>query len=341
MEIRPPKPEDDRAWDAFVLGHALGSPFHLTAWKKSIEEVFHYRPMYLLASEGGTIRGVLPLFLVKSLIVGKVLISSPFAVYGGILADSAEVRDALAQSVKQLGESLDVEYIELRNAYAEQCAGLARLEGYVAFKQRLSPDEAALLESIPRKTRRMVRKSLESALTTRRETVSPAFEDLYSRNLRRLGTPNFPSRHFAALARHFGEAVDIREVVHSGRVIAAVMTFYFRDQVLPYYGASDPTFNSLAPNNYMYFDLMRWAGQNGYALFDFGRSKEVSGSHDFKAHWGMEEVKLPYEVVLIRRKSLPNFNPNNPRFRTAIKIWQHLPLAVTRALGPMFVRLIP
>jgi FemAB-related protein (PEP-CTERM system-associated) len=342
IEIRQPTPDEYRAWDAFVLAHPRASPFHLTAWKKSIEEVFHYRPMYLLASESGTIRGVLPLFLVKSLILGKTLISSPFAVYGGILADSVEVRDALAEHVKQLGASLQVEYVELRNAYQDQCIGFAPMAGYVALKQRLVPDESALLESIPRKTRRMVRKALESSLTTaQRKTTSPAFEDLYSRNLRRLGTPSFPSRHFAALVRNFGEMVDIREVVHEGRVIAAVMTFYFRDQVLPYYGASDPQFNSLAPNNYMYFDLMRWAGQNGYTSFDFGRSKKISGSYDFKSHWGMEEVELPYEVLLVKRKSLPNFNPNNPRFQLAIKIWQRLPLPVTRALGPELLRLIP
>ncbi len=342
LEISQLQPEQHAAWDRFVLAHPFGSPFHLTAWKDTIEEVFRYRPMCLLATEGGTVRGVLPLFLVENFLLGKVLLSSPFAVYGGILADAPEVRDELVSQVRQLAESLKVEYVELRNGHPEQCAGLAHLEGYVALKQQIGPDESALLESIPRKTRRMVRKSLEnSLLTCQRKTQSAAFEDLYSRNLRRLGTPSFPSRHFAALLRNFGDMVEIREVMHEGQVIAAVMTFYFRDQVLPYYGASDPAFNSLAPNNYMYFDLMRCAGKNGYAWFDFGRSKKVSGSYDFKSHWGMQEYELPYEVLLVKRKSLPHFNPNNPRFQLPIKIWQHLPLPVTRTLGPVFLRLIP
>jgi hypothetical protein len=120
------------------------------------------------------------------------------------------------------------------------------------------------------------------------------------------------------------------------------MTFYFRDQVMPYYGASDPEFNAAAPNNFMYYDLMRWGGKNGYRVFDFGRSKKSgSGSYDFKAHWGMLERELPYEILLVKRKELPNFSPNNPRFNLAIRIWQHLPLAVTRRLGPYFVRLVP
>ena len=104
--------------------------------------------------------------------------------------------------------------------------------------------------------------------------------------------------------------------------MAAVLSFYFSDQVLPYYGASDPKFNTLAPNNFMYFDLMRWGGQNGYSIFDFGRSKKVKGSYDFKSHWGMMERELPYELMLIKRKQIPNYTPTNPVFQLPILCWQ-------------------
>jgi FemAB-related protein (PEP-CTERM system-associated) len=342
LEIRPYEPGDRESWDRFVLEHPHGSPFHLTAWRKSIEETFGFRPHYLVASEGANLRGVLPLFLVKNLLMGKVLISSPFAVYGGILADSDEVRHALSASARQLGERLGVKHVEFRNAYEEQCTGLARLNRYVTFTQKIGTDEAAILESIPRKVRYMVRKSLKEDLKTRQEKEDPAvFERLYSQNLRKLGTPCFPPRHFKALLENFRDMADIREIMHGDIPVAAVLTFYFRDQVLPYYGASDSNYNAIAPNNFMYFDLMRWGGQNGYNVFDFGRSKMVKGSYDFKSHWGMLERQLPYEVMLIRRKALPNYTPANPVFRWPILCWQRLPLAVTRAMGPFLVRFVP
>jgi lipid II:glycine glycyltransferase (peptidoglycan interpeptide bridge formation enzyme) len=135
---------------------------------------------------------------------------------------------------------------------------------------------------------------------------------------------------------------DIREYRLEGRLVAAVLSFYFRDQVLPYYGASDPSYNSFSPNNFMYFDLMRRAGSTGFRVFDFGRSKKnQSGSYDFKAHWGMEERPLPYEMILVKRKTLPNFSPANPAYQVPIRIWQHVPLPVTRALGPSLIRLVP
>ena len=330
-------------WDEFVLGHPLGSPFHLIAWKKSIEEAFRYRSHYLIAIDGQRVRGVLPLFLIENILVRRALLSVPFAVYGGVLADSPEVRDAMRDEVRSLAQSLRVEYVEFRNAHPEQVLGFDRLSRYVTFTQEVGPDEERILELIPRKTRYMVRKALKQEFATRVcRNRSKAFEELYSQSLRRLGTPSFPSKFFEALFRNFGPGVDIREVTSGNQVVSAVLSFYFRDQVLPYYGASDPEFNAVAPNNFMYFDLMRWAGRNNYRAFDFGRSKKrIGGSYDFKSHWGMVERELPYEMLLIRRKALPNYTPTNPIFGMPRKIWQHLPLALTRKLGPMFLRLVP
>lgn len=342
VQVREMRAGDEAAWDAYVLAHEHGSPFHLIAWKRSIEETFGYRPMYLVAERAGVVCGVLPLFRVNTVLTGKILLSTPFAVYGGVLADTHEVLAAVRDTVARIARSERVRHVELRNAHEAQCVGWTRVPRYVTFTQNIDLPEDALLETIPRKTRRMVRKSLENGLVLERVDEQDAFEDLYHRSLRRLGTPSFPSRHFSNLRKHFGPMADLREVRSDGRAIAAVLTFYFRDQVLPYYGASDPAFNSLAPNNFMYFDLMRRAGTEGMRIFDFGRSKKgVAGSYDFKSHWGMMERELPYEMLLVKRKSVPNLSPVNPAFDLPIRIWQRLPLAVTKAVGPLLIRLVP
>src|SRR5579862_475546 len=117
LALRTFQPEDAGQWDAFVEQHPCGTVFHLTAWKNCIEESFGYRSEYLVASEGNDIRGVLPIFLVQNPILKKALISVPFAVSGGILADSDEALLALHQHVTDLGRELGVEYIDLRNSY--------------------------------------------------------------------------------------------------------------------------------------------------------------------------------------------------------------------------------
>jgi len=341
MTVRTPSEEDAPRWDEFVQEHPAGSPFHLQAWRRTIEESFGYRPMYLLAEERDQICGVLPLFYVKNVLVKSALISSPFAVYGGILADSAEAAHALRAAAEKLGRDLGVQHIEFRNAHLEQCVGESNITGYVNFTQQLGFDSEAILQSIPRKTRAMVRKALKLGFKARVTRDLEAFEALYSKNLRRLGTPSFPHKYFVALLKHFGSSVYIHEFELDGQVVSAVLTFCFRDQILPYYGASDLKFNSSAPNNFMYFNLMQWGGLNGYRIYDFGRSRRHSGSYEFKAHWGMEERTLPYEMVLVRRKDLPNFSPANPKYQLAMRIWQRLPLAVTRAVGPSLLKLVP
>jgi FemAB-related protein (PEP-CTERM system-associated) len=332
----------EERWDQFVEQHPHGSPFHTMAWMRSIQATFGFRPYYSLLLNNGEIAGIFPLFLVASRIRAKALISTPFAVYGGVLADSEAAIAAAREYVLGLGAALGVDYIELRNRHESQGIGLTPVPRYVTFTQELTDDEDGLLNMIPRKTRAVVRKSLKSGFETRQSSDFAAFQDLYSSNLRRLGTPSFPARHFENLIRYFGERVNVREVLHNGQVAAAVFSFQFREQVLPYYGAADGRFNAQGASTYMYFDQMRCAAAQGFRVFDFGRSKkENSGSYDFKSHWGMRERELPYEMDLVRGKTLPNYTPNNPKYAFFIRTWQKLPLWLTRKIGPKLIQLFP
>ena len=333
---------DYEAWDAFVQEHPYGSPFHLTAWKKTIEEAFGYKSHYLVARLGSRICGVLPLFGVKNAITGHILISSPFAVYGGILASDEEALQALYLRARKLGEQFRVEHIEFRNAFREQCGGEPNVSRYVSFSQPLLPDPEATLESLPKKTRNLVRKALRHPFRMQYEVRNlKLFENLYASNMRRLGTPCFPSKYFESLTRNFGEMVDVREVWLDDKPLAASLNFLFRGEMHIYYAAADTRYNSLGPNTFMYYDHLCWAGRNGYKSFDFGRCKRDTGVFEFKRHWNTTMRELPYEVVLVRRKELPNFSPANPRFHLAIKLWQRVPLWITRLAGPQLIRLFP
>jgi FemAB-related protein (PEP-CTERM system-associated) len=342
ITIRLLTPDIEQQWDEFVLAHPQGSPFHLVAWKKSIEETFGFQSEYRLAMEGSRIRGVLPVSLVKNPLIRKALISIPFATYGGILADSPEALSFLAEEARSIGETLGVEYLELRNAHVEQCAGFARISRYATFLQPVGPDEQALLEALPSNMRSKVRRAIKRGFSTRHQRSDPrAFAGLHSANYRRLGTPCFPMRHYISLLKNFGDMIDISEVLLAGKVVAASMNFKFPGQVHAFYVASDDQYHELLPNNYLYFDNMRWAGQHGYGYMDFGRSKKETGPYEFKRRWGIEPRELPYEILLIRGKELPNFSPANPKFQAAISSWKRLPLAITRFVGPHLIRLFP
>ncbi|MBA3975882.1 MAG: peptidoglycan bridge formation protein FemAB [Candidatus Solibacter sp.] len=332
--------QDEAAWDGYVGGHRLGTPLHLSAWGRVCGRVFGYRNLSLMAWREGKVEGVLPLYLVSNVVTGKILLSSPFAVYGGILGEGEEAAWALRSGAEEMGREHGVQYVELRNWDESQCGGWERVTRYVTFLKQMEEDGQAILEALPRETRRMTRRAVEKGYEIRFTRETAAFEELYAANLRKLGTPAFPSKHFRALMEEYPEA-DVMELRLEGRMAAAVVSLYHGETVLPYYGASDPEFNRANPNNMMYFGLMREARGRGLKRFDFGRSKKESGAYLFKSHWGMEERELPYEILLVKRKTMPNYSPANPKFGLAIRMWQRAPLKLTRMIGPRLIRLFP
>ena len=156
--------------------------------------------------------------------------------------------------------------------------------------------------------------------------------------LPRLGTPVFSRRFFRLLKDEFGDDCEVLTITLDGKVISSVMSFYFRDEVLPYYGGGVAAARAVAGNDFMYWDLMRRACERGLRVFDFGRSKRGTGSFDFKKNWGFEPAPLHYEYFLVTDTRVPEINPLNPKYRLFIQAWKRMPLALANAIGPHIVR---
>ncbi len=329
---------DERRWDEFVRAHAEGTFFHLAGWKTVLERAFRHRAPFLLAESGGRIEGVLPLGHVRSRLFGNALISTPFCVYGGILAGSDAVRESLARAARDLAEGLSVDYLELRNRRRQHPDWPCKDGLYVTFRKPIAPEPDENLKAIPRKQRAMVRKGIKAGLAAETDAALDRFFTIYSTSVRNLGTPVFPRRYFDVLREVFGEACEVLTVTRDGEALSSVMSFYFRDEVLPYYGGGLTAARPVAANDFMYWELMRRASERGLAVFDFGRSKREVGSYRFKKHWGFQPEPLHYEYQLVRAKAIPEINPLNPRYQLFIRLWQRLPLRVSQLLGPLLSR---
>ena len=330
------------AWDDFVYRQPSGTLFHLTAWKRAIERAFGFEARYLVAEDDGGIRGVLPLFLVSNAIQGRTLISTPFAVYGGVCASDDSAAAALREAACALAVEEKVQYLEMRDRVAGSAGSFHTKELYVTFDQELPQSAEALMKGFPRDTRYMIRKGQKEGLrSTVDNTQIERFHDIYAESVRNLGTPVFSLRFFRILLEEFGEAAELTTVWKGEQALAGVLSFRFRDWILPYYGGSLPAGRRYAANNFMYWEVMTRAIGNGLRYFDFGRSKLGTGAYAFKTQWNMREHPLPYQFFLVRRKEMPNFSPANPRFHAAISLWKRLPLPLTKMLGPSLVRLFP
>jgi FemAB-related protein (PEP-CTERM system-associated) len=326
--------EADRAgWNAFVQAHPEGTFFHLAEWQDVLRRSFGHRTFYLVAESQGGIRGVLPLAQVKSRLFGNSLVSTPFCVYGGALADGDTVQSALEARACELARELQVDYLELRNRrrrhpdwpYAEQ---------NVTFRKQISDAAETNMLAIPRKQRAMVRKGIKEGLRSEVEADDDRYYSVYSESMRNLGSPVFSRKFVRVMREVFGDSCDIVTILKGDLPVASVLNFYFRDEVLPYYGGGTKDARAVAANDFMYWEVMERARQKGCRIFDYGRSKRDTGSYDFKLHWGFEPEQLYYEYYLVRMREMPNKSRTNPKFEKAIELWQKLPIWVTQLVGP-------
>ena len=328
---------DQDSWDRYVRAHPQGSFFHLAGWRRVMEEGLGHRSHFLTAKRGERIVGVYPLAQVRSLLFGHNLVALPFCVYGGILGDDDEAQQALDQAAQALAQQLQVDALEVRNRQPVH-ADWPRKNLHVTFRKAISGDAETDLNAIPRKQRAMIRKAIGNGLDHSIDDGLRDFLDCYDTSVCNLGTPVFPRRYFRVLRDVFGDDCEILTIRKDGAAIASVMSFYFRDEVLPYYGGGGAAARQLAGNDMLYWALMKHAGGRGARLFDYGRSKIDTGAYHFKKNWGFEPQPLAYEYFLVKAQSVPDVNPLNPKYKLFIETWKRLPLPVARLLGPMLSR---
>ncbi len=339
VAVRPLAPSEEAAWEAFVEGAREATFFHRLAWRRAVERGLGHPCPYLAAWRDGRIVGVLPLTHVKSKLFGNALLSAGFAVYGGIVADDAAAARALAEEAARLGRALGVDYVELRQMNPGAAGWPAKPDLYVTFTRTLAPKADANLKAIPRKKRADLRKALDDKRL--RVEVGGAFDvfyRVYSESVRNLGTPVLPKSFYRAILAECGPAAELSCVYGPTGPVAALMTFYFRDRTMPYYGGATPAARLLHAYDLLYWRAMERAVAKNAPIFDFGRSKRGTGSYDYKTYWGFEPEPLPYECHLIAQQEMPEINPLNPKYRLMIATWQRLPLAVANALGPWVAR---
>ncbi len=324
-------------WDAFVESCPQATFFHRAGWKTVIEKSFGHTVHGLFAERDGALCAVVLLGHIRSRLFGNALISNPFCVYGGIVALDDAAAAALDEAACALARRLGVDYLEYRNRSRQYPARPSK-DLYVTFRKELAPTAEENLQRIPRKQRAMVRKGMQAGLVSVIDADVERCHRLYADSVRNLGTPVFGKSYFRNLAQQFGSACEVLTVTHQGRAVSSVLSFYFRDEVLPYYGGGGNAARDLKANDFMYWELMRRSCERGVRVFDYGRSKQGSGSYSFKKNWGFEPEPLYYEYQLVNARSVPNVSPTNPKYRLFIDLWKHLPVPVTRLVGPYIAR---
>ena len=336
--VRLLRDDEDDLWERFVAGSERGSFFHRIGWRGIFRDIFELNPRYLIAERGNIVVGVLPLVFQRSILFGNALLSTPFCVEGGPIATDDAADAALTAAALVMREELQAPFVEFRSTHAAHAGWAVKKDLYATFSGSITADDATNLLAIPRKQRAVVRKTLDSKLVSVVDANADRLFAVYAESVRNLGTPVFPKRYFSELKRVFGEDCDIVVVLDGDQAVSAVLNFYHRGTVLPYYGGGRLAARRSGANDFLYWEVMRRAAQRGCRRFDFGRSKAGTGAFSFKKNWGFEPQWLEYEYFLPPGRSLPNKNPLNPKYALLIEAWKRLPVPIANFIGPYLVR---
>ena len=201
---------DAPAWDAFVSSATDAEIYHQFSWKHVLERVFGHECHYLLArDEAGSICGVLPLAHLKSRVFGNFLVSIPCFNYCGILAEDESASDALMEAASELAGKLGASHVELRHRSHVQ-VDLPFRDDKVSMQLPLPESAEVLWAAFPSKLRAQIRRPKKVGAVCERGGVEllEEFYQVFSRNMRDLGTPVFPRRMFAEIHDLFPDQTD-------------------------------------------------------------------------------------------------------------------------------------
>ena len=220
-------------WDAFIANHPEGSLYHLSAWGRIIKAAFGKRWYLIAAYENDTICGGLPLVHMKSWMFGNFLVSMPYFNYGGVVAEGREHYKGILKTAVVLSERLEASHIEFRHlnhCYDE----LSVREDKTSMWLHLPATVDELWKTFSSKLRSQIRKGEKNLLkvTVGGSELLDSFYNVFSRNMRSLGTPVYGRAFFKLILEQFPDTARI-VIVHrsDGDPIASAFLLGYKDRM--------------------------------------------------------------------------------------------------------------
>jgi serine/alanine adding enzyme len=146
---------------------------------------------------------------------------------------------------------------------------------------------------------------------------------------------------FEEVLRTFGENTRVFVVRHGSRPVAGAIVHWRGPSLEVIWASALREANPLSANVLLYWQLVQFAIEQGCTRFEFGRCTPNEGTFHFKKQWGAEPRPLVWEYWYGRPITNVDQSPRNPKYRAAVRVWQHLPVGLTTLVGPRIVHNIP
>ena len=343
MTIKLAKDQDLIKIDNYINSSSGSNMYHDYRWGTVIGNSFGHK-YYSLLSENpdGYIDGILPMVHMKSLSFGNFIVSMPFFNYGGVCAEDESIRNLLFDEAIRIAKDLKADHIEFREEIPIQ-NDFPGKTSKVSMRLDLPVSADALWKSFPSKLRSQIRVPQKAGMIAKIGKIEEleSFYEVFSINMRYLGTPVYPKKFFENILEQFPKNTWICSVYMGNKPVASGFLVGFKNRVEIPWASSLRQYNRQSPNMQLYWSCLQFACEQGYTIFDFGRSTKEESTYKFKKQWGAIPSPMRWSYWLRDGVEIPDMTPGNKKYHIAIEIWKKIPLSITKILGPRIVRNIP
>ena len=345
IELSLAKKKDQARWDAYVLRHPDATPYHLFPWKKAVSLAYGHRCYYLLAEINGDVVGLLPLVHIKLFNFVNELVALPFCDVGSCLSEDSEIQDLLLLEAIRLKQKIVARKLSIRGSLQSTSLTTKAFTQFETNKVRmllkLPPSSEELFAGFRSKLRSQIRKAVKNGITFRWGDLWEVddFYTVFARNMHDLGSPVHSRKWLQDILRYYKNRARVG-LVEFGNKIVGMGVILSTDKIVSIPWASTlREFNHLGPNMLLYWNFLKYSADNGYVIFDFGRSSEGEGTYKFKKQWGGQPEPLEWYFYGAGRFE------NNERKQLLkkdliIEAWRKIPLGLANSFGPHLRRYI-
>ncbi|MHA1380882.1 MAG: lipid II:glycine glycyltransferase FemX [Candidatus Helarchaeota archaeon] len=327
----------DKRWQSFIKKSSLATIFHHPAWIQLLDKCYGYHSfIFALVNSDNQIVAGMPFTKVNSSLTGRRWVSLPFTDYCQALYYNYEEFSKLIEYLIYYYNIGAIPKLEVRGELLANPL-IYSYSGYVIHKLKLDSNIKKIVNNFSHMHQRNIKIAQKKGLYIEwgnKEKHIQAFYNLHLQTRRHQGAPIQPLKFFKLLKdiildQGLGFILLAR---YKDKYLAGAIFLTWRNMLIYKYGASCRKELKFRPNNFIFYNAIRWGCENGYTLFDMGRTKITNiGLRNFKNGWGSEEEVLVYSKLgnPYRKLTLNYFYP------LARKVISKSPLFLCRIAGKL------
>jgi hypothetical protein len=209
----------------------------------------------------------------------------------------------------------------------------------------LDDGEESLWSTISSNTRRKIRKARRNGFSVEEHSVRlKDYYPIYARRLNELGTPPMGPGLFRGMEKYLKPHLRFYSVLKDNKMVGGMIAIASGKTITSLYVAVESHLFRLYPTYLLYWFAIQKSYQNGFSLFDLGRSIPGSGNHRFKQQWGGIDHYIGYFYFRTDASNKSSRLDGMALHReTSLKqrIWTKLPNFFANLIGPYFRRQLP